>query len=73
MSNVHANAGFPKLRKKSREHTHPLHDNHPVFNPAAELCFELVQLGLNRSRQSDYHSQRKFDPISRPSIRVNKA
>jgi hypothetical protein len=43
MSNVHANARFAKLPKKTRKHTGGLHHNHPVFHPGAELCFESVQ------------------------------
>jgi hypothetical protein len=62
MSNVHANAQFTKLRKKSREQARFLHHNHPVFDPAADLCFELVQWALYRSRQTDYHSERKSIP-----------
>jgi len=42
-SNVYANARFAKLRKKSRKRRHYLHDNHPLFDFAAELCFESVQ------------------------------
>ena len=32
-----------------------LHHNHPVFDPAVNLCFELIQPSLNRNVETDYH------------------
>ena len=50
---------------KVRSRTNPplmLHYNHPVFDPAVQLCFEFIQHRLDTTGKTDYHLRRSSIP-----------